>query len=713
MSEDDKKPGWFVKIQGLKRLFQSNDLGLKLAIGFIAFLGLFLFLHFKEVRVDFLELNTIANRYVVGQVDFKFPDQEQTIIQCEKLLNSVGAIYKLETDQLSELTKNFQMHLMNDKKWREEHYNETHEPFYKAVSSVHNILSDLRFTDARTTNLMGREKLIPKYYFVVCPLQEDTIQTLPEEYWRNIKQLLSKQLRQQVFDEQYISYIMNFLGDIKWKLAIAESSQADLKEALRANVPQQYTLLKAGSKIISQGEKVTPRHLEMMQAMKHKMSNNRNLFSFVTILGSLIESLVLIVLCVIYLYMDQKKVFYSLQKLSLLTCIFILSLSFAKILEYTITQSFTHLIELIRFPIIAPFVALLVAILLNVRLALFVSGFLTIIYALGLSFQINSFLLCNIVASLVVVLTTRHLHRRTEVFAVCAKVFISLIPIFFAVNFLSNVIWDKKIIIDISSGVIFMVVIAILVVGLLPILESLFNVMTDITLMEYMDPYNELLRRLTIEIPGTYQHSLVLGNLAELAAQSIGANGLFCRVATLYHDIGKLNNTHYFAENQQGGANIHQMLTPLESAQVIVSHVTDGVNLAKKYRLPQSFIDIIEQHHGTTLVYYFYHKELELKGGDKKTVDEKAFRYPGPKPHTKESAIIMIADAAEAASRSLEDKNLESITNLIDKVVKDKAEDGQFDECKLTFEELGKVKHSIVMTLLSSSHHRVKYPEKK
>lgn len=231
--------------------------------------------------------------------------------------------------------------------------------------------------------------------------------------------------------------------------------------------------------------------------------------------------------------------------------------------------------------------------------------------------------------------------------------------------------------------------------------------------MEYMDPNNELLRRLSVEAPGTYQHCLVVGNLAESAARAIGANGLFCRVATLYHDIGKLFNPHYFTENQLGGFNIHQLLTPLESTQVIIAHVPEGEALARKHRLPQSFIDIIREHHGTTLVYYFYHKQLEQMGGEEDKVDEKLFRYPGPKPHTKESVIIMLADTIEAASRSLDEITEEALNAMVDKLVKDKAEDNQLDDCQLTFEELGIVKKTLVKTLAITGHLRVKYPEKK
>ena len=181
---------------------------------------------------------------------------------------------------------------------------------------------------------------------------------------------------------------------------------------------------------------------------------------------------------------------------------------------------------------------------------------------------------------------------------------------------------------------------------------------------------------------------------------------------TLYHDIGKLFNPHYFTENQLGGFNIHQLLTPAESTHVIIAHVSEGEALARKHYLPQSFIDVIREHHGTTMVYYFYCKQVEQMGGDATKVNEKVFRYPGPKPRSKESAIIMIADTVEAASRSMDEVTEESVAEMIDKLVAEKAEDGQFDECQLTFEELGRVKKALVKALMVTRHLRIKYPNR-
>jgi putative nucleotidyltransferase with HDIG domain len=385
-------------------------------------------------------------------------------------------------------------------------------------------------------------------------------------------------------------------------------------------------------------------------------------------------------------------------------------LGLAKATELFLLSSKNNLLEVVQYPVVVPFAAILLCSLMNSGIAIFASGFIAVVLSIALAFEYQGFLLINLLAAMVAILSTHTLRRRKEIFVVCAKAALCCIIVILALHCYYNTLWSGTVLTDILSSVIFMLLTAILVVGLLPLFESAFGIMTDVTLMEYMDPSNELLRRLSIEAPGTYQHSVVVGNLSESAAAAIGANGLFCRVATLYHDNGKMVTPQYFTENQQGGMNIHQLLTPQESAQVIIAHVSEGVAMARKAGLPEQFIDIIKEHHGTTLAYYFYRKQLELMGGDKSKVDEKEFRYSGPKPRSKESVIIMIADSVEAASRSLESINEESLTELATRLIKEKAEDGQFDQCLLTFEELAKVKTTLVKTLVAYGHSRIKYP---
>ena len=490
------------------------------------------------------------------------------------------------------------------------------------------------------------------------------------------------------------------------------SSQRALRRLVESTVPERFSQIRAGSRIVDQGEKVTQRHIAMVQSMKKALTEDRKIWEPLPLLSSLIFATIITLIGGFYFRISHKELIYNIHKLALYATIIILTLLIAKVTEYFLLRNVSGLLEVVRYPLFVPFASILLCVLLDEEIALFSTCFLAVILGLALAVDHSRFIALNLFIGVVAILTSRLLRKRKEVFVVCGKVWLSCIPIFFIFNFAQDIFWNIFIISDLTTTFAFLILTSILIVGLLPILESIFHVMTDITLMEYMDPNSELLRRLSVEAPGTYQHCLVVGSIAEAAAQSIGANGLFCRVSTLYHDIGKLFNPHYFTENQMGGFNIHQLLTPLESTQVIIAHVIEGEALARKHGLPQSFINVIREHHGTTLVYYFYCKQVEQMGGDVDAVDETQFRYPGPKPRSKESAIIMMADTVEAASRSLEDVSEKSIIELVDRLIGEKLDDGQFDNCQLTFEEFGTIKRTIVRTLAVARHLRIKYPKK-
>lgn len=428
--------------------------------------------------------------------------------------------------------------------------------------------------------------------------------------------------------------------------------------------------------------------------------------------GSLLLSAAFTALGGVYLRVWHRSLFDSARHLVLLATLVILTLFLAKATEqFFLSQPEGYLsFSLFHVPLFVPFTSILVCILIGSEAALFTAFFLTV--ALGAFLRVDTapFFAVNFLISCVTILAARRIHKRNAVFTVLSKAWLCSLPLFFAFSLLNEGGGYSQFLRDCVSSFIFLLCTSVLVACILPLFESLFRVMTVMKLREYFDPSHELLRRMNLEAPGTYQHSLVVGNLAEIAAQSIGADALFCRVATLYHDIGKLLNPHYFSENQGGGVNMHQLLTPTESAHVIIAHVKEGERLARKYRLPQSFIDIIREHHGTTLVSYFYHKEREQKGEEGAREGEKIFRYPGPKPRTKESALIMLVDTIEAASRSMEQVTEESLTEMVGRLISNKVEEGQFEECPLTFDELSKVKKALIHILVVARHLRVKYP---
>jgi hypothetical protein len=262
--------------------------------------------------------------------------------------------------------------------------------------------------------------------------------------------------------------------------------------------------------------------------------------------------------------------------------------------------------------------------------------------------------------------------------------------------------------------------------SLLPLMEAIFRAPTTVSWLELGDLNHPLLRRMTMEAPGTYHHSLMVANLAETAADAIGANPTVCRVCALYHDIGKLNKPEYYIENSHGDENPHDDLTPSMSALIVMAHVKDGVDLALKHKLNHQIIDVIQQHHGNSLIYYFYRRALDQQEEIKKLVAEgraqpedipevleSSYRYTGPRPDTNESAIISLADAVESAGRSLSKPTPAKIEALIDDIIRSRIRDGQLDECDLTMSDLKGIRDSFAKTLRTALHRRIPYPEEK
>ncbi len=249
----------------------------------------------------------------------------------------------------------------------------------------------------------------------------------------------------------------------------------------------------------------------------------------------------------------------------------------------------------------------------------------------------------------------------------------------------------------------------LLVYGLQVIIEYFFDIATDMKLLELSDLNNPLLRKLSIEAPGTYHHSLMVGNLAEAAAESISANALLARVGAYYHDIGKIEKREYFIENQMKAKNPHEKLSPTMSCLILMNHVKKGIEIAKKYKLSKEIRDFIAEHHGTNLITFFYQKALEKSDGEE--INESNFRYPGPKPKTKETGIVMLADAIEAASRTLKDPSQSRIRGMVISIVQDRFKESELDDCPLTLRELTKIIESFETVLLGTFHSRIEYPE--
>ena len=689
--------------------FFDTSRTLRFLIVLLAGLGIFLFLHNQEVRAPMLEVGTIAPRYIVADVTFTFADDEATSAARQAALLDIGNIYHVEPEDVLKRTNEFENVLLYDSTWREKAPLSTFDEMCRANEKLSGTLLTIRFSDGRTIERLRKANVETPHLLEIPPFNLRQGIYFTDKIWEQIKY---EAFHDSSIHPATIDYLASFLREKIWLLRIDTNATRKMKRALRSLVPIRYTVVPAGSRIIDNGERVTTRHVAMLQAMKQVMSEQKNLWHPRTIAGSVILTALLILTTGLFLRCYHPALLSSNRMLALITSIVLLSLLLTKLCEGFLVLTSPGLNELIHYPLLIPFAATLICILVDPGVAVFFSALLGALFNTCLAFDFRGFLLTNILVAMTCIFYTRALKRRAEIVTVCLKGWLAACATIVALYLYDAPINNVSLLGDIGSSGVFMLLTAVLVVGLLPLFESAFRVLTDINLMEYMNPNQELLRRLMVEAPGTYQHSLLLGSIAEAAAQAINCNGLLCRVATLYHDIGKVSIAQYFTENQQSGMNIHQLLTPVESARVIISHVQEGVHLARRAGLPEAFIDIIREHHGTSLVYFFYHKQLEAVGHDASLIDEREFRYAGPKPRSKEAAIVMIADSFEAACRSTDEINEEILTRLIDQIVREKMEDGQFDECPLSFEELGLVKRALVRCLLSIGHFRIKYPAK-
>lgn len=357
--------------------------------------------------------------------------------------------------------------------------------------------------------------------------------------------------------------------------------------------------------------------------------------------------------------------------------------------------------------------AMLIKILINERLALFQTVFLaisgTIIFNEGITGTLNVTVGIYILASgLAAILFLQKQNQRSKILQ--AGLFVSVINLIIIVSniFLRNSQYSGMeygfyLIAAFLSGITS----AVLTIGLLPFFEAGFGILSTLRMIELSNPNHPLLRKILTEAPGTYHHSVMVANLSEAACESIGANGLLARVGCYYHDIGKTKRPQFFIENQINMDNPHDKLPALTSKNIIIAHATDGAEMLRKHRMPKEIIDIAEQHHGTTLLKFFYHKAKQ-NGHD---VKEEDFRYPGPKPQTKESAVIGIADSVEAAVRSLAHPTHEQIETLVRNIIADRLQDGQLGECDITLKELDTVADTLCETLKGIFHSRIEYPE--
>jgi len=469
--------------------------------------------------------------------------------------------------------------------------------------------------------------------------------------------------------------------------------------------------IQKGDVIVSEGNRITAENYDLLKALD-VLKNRTNLWPHI---GSMI--MVSLFVFVLYMFIRQSQLPIGANNGHLLMLLLINILTIITIVIISLGQN-------VSFPYIgymAPVAigSILITILLDAKIAFISSMIFSILASIILNVR-NDLIFdyrYGFVAAVVCLVSIFAIHKASQRSTILRAGI--LISTFATVSSLSLMLIEnsytlKNLLYSIAFSATGGIITAVLVIGLLPFFEIAFGILSPLKLVELSNPNHPLLRKLLTETPGSYHHSVMVGNLSESAAEAIGADGLLCRVGSFYHDVGKTKRPSYFIENQTNIENPHDQMDPSLSKSIIIAHARDGVDMLLNHRMPKPLRDIAEQHHGTTLLVYFYHKaikQLEQDGDTETVIEEMEYRYPGPKAQTREAAIVGIADSIEAAVRSMRNPTKEQIDTMIRKIIKARLDDGQFDECDLTLKELDLVARSLKETLLGIFHSRIEYPE--
>ncbi len=478
-----------------------------------------------------------------------------------------------------------------------------------------------------------------------------------------------------------------------------EQTQFAIQAAVN-NVLRTDGIVKENERIVSRHERVTPeikRKLDSYMRAKSERSGDVN--EVLQFLGKAGHTIAILFLPVIYISLFRRRIMSNNSRL-LLIGVIILLISVLSHLTYTLPLKGP-----VQYLIVVPTAAMLLTVIFDSRVAFYTTTSISFLVG-ALRGNEYSIIIASILAGSLAIYTVRDIKNRTQIFRSLTYIFLGY-AFAILVNGAQRGLSFGDIGVEMAFAFANAVLSPVFTFGLLIFFERVFRITTDLTLLELTDFNHPLLRDLSARAPGTFHHSIVMGTLAEAAATSIGANATLARVGAYYHDIGKMLEPEYFVENQIGAQNLHDRLEPRDSARRIINHVLRGMELAREHRLPDRVIDFIPAHHGTTLVSYFYEKEKSRGEGEVRRED---FQYRGPRPSNKETAIVMLADTIEAATRTIEEPTVEKIRDLIDRIVAKRLSEGELDDCDLTFRELTVVKKSFLNILTGIHHSRIKYP---
>jgi putative nucleotidyltransferase with HDIG domain len=481
------------------------------------------------------------------------------------------------------------------------------------------------------------------------------------------------------------------------------------KKATDIETEQAKNNISLYSGIVNENERIIAKHDRITKQAKLKIDSYREAKGEATgttgmilqLLGKFLHIAAFITLLSIYLYLFRKKIFYDNTKIVLISFL-IVFVSFITFLVNQITVKAP-----IQYLIFVPAASMIFTIVFDSRVGFYLTVILSLIVG-ALRGNDYVFMATNFIAGGLSVYTVRDIKNRTQIFRSFLYILLGYTVSIIAFGF-ERFAHAESMILEFTFAFSNALISPVLTYGLLIFFERIFNITTDLTLLELSNFDRPLLRELARKAPGSFNHSMTMGTIAEAAAEGIGANALLTRVGAYYHDIGKIISPQVFVENQLNNQNIHENLPPEESVQIIIRHVKEGIDLAKQNKLPQELIDFIPMHHGTATITYFYDKAKKLYGEDKVNIND--YKYPGPKPDSKETAIVMLADGCESAVRSISEPDPQKVENMINNIFNSRLKEGQLDDAPITFKDITKMKESFLSILISQHHKRVKYPK--
>ena len=495
---------------------------------------------------------------------------------------------------------------------------------------------------------------------------------------------------------------------VESNLEFNEVATERYRKRIEDELPPIMDFVKKNQILAKRGEIIQEADYERIEKALNQLTKQK---VFSTAVAKVVLIFTLFILFVAFLFLFEKNIFLSFNQLLLIQTVIFLTLLLERIV-FILPEG------LVYFLLPVSLTALLLSLLVNYRIAVIGIVVTSVLTAILSGFQ-PDLILFALAGGFAGVIATVGLKKRSQFIKAGAIVGVVNLLVIFSYWFFNNVSFYGSLqlgLLGLANGFLM----AALIFFVIIFFERVFKVTTDITLLELSDLNHPLLKQMVVEAPGTYHHTLMIANMCEGAAGMIGASPLLARVGGYFHDIGKISQSEYYSENESvqnietkvNLKSIHKDMDPEKSRDVILVHVKRGIELGKKYKLPQVILNFIPEHHGTGMIYYFYRKAKEQRKPDQPPINENDYRYPGPKPQTKEAAIALLADSVEAVSRTLLDHSKQSLTENVRKIINEKFIDGQLDECPLTLKDLEMISESFVRTLTGVYHTRIQYPEK-